>query len=468
MEKLIDCYKLLGIRFSAGIEEIKKAYEFRKKRVKDKQKQKLLDQAFYILTNEHLKLIYDEEIYPKLFKSKNKKIPEFEKKYLQGIMHFLFNNLEEAEKKFIEALKLKDDEPAIYESLGLTYKMLSIPDKAIDAYEKAIMLSPLQLENYLYLAELYVEEEDYDSAENVVKAGIDVADKILSEHPESIETLRVKAELHLMLDEVDKAVKYYKKAISLDKSNLELHMGLADLYYSEGRLDEAIEVLQKAKKIAPENSSIYLNLGLIYNEANMLSKAIRALQKSLKLNPYQKDVEDLLDKLRTIKKEVGRTIEEVILAGKYDEEIKGVVQWYNEEKGIGFIKPGKKSKNEPSIFLHFRAIPKEETVSAGEPVIVKVKYTDAGPVAVSIKKLLLERKASSRLKGKIVSIDKKKGFGIIKAFDETLDEVIFFLNQTGNLDLKAGQLVEFEVTEVESLSDRKIVQAKNIVLVELE
>ncbi|MEH1796895.1 MAG: transcription antiterminator/RNA stability regulator CspE [Nostoc sp.] len=63
---------------------------------------------------------------------------------------------------------------------------------------------------------------------------------------------------------------------------------------------------------------------------------------------------------------------------------KGVVKWFNESKGFGFITPEDGSKD---VFVHFSAIQSEgfKTVSEGQRVEFEIVEGQKGPSAVNVK-----------------------------------------------------------------------------------
>lgn len=63
----------------------------------------------------------------------------------------------------------------------------------------------------------------------------------------------------------------------------------------------------------------------------------------------------------------------------------GVVKWFSERKGYGFIE----QEDGPDIFVHFSSItmPGFKTLAEGERVSFDVEESDRGPVAKNVGKL---------------------------------------------------------------------------------
>ena len=63
--------------------------------------------------------------------------------------------------------------------------------------------------------------------------------------------------------------------------------------------------------------------------------------------------------------------------------MKGIVKWFNEAKGFGFIAPEDKSKD---LFVHFSGIKATgfKTLHEGDQVEFEVEQSDKGPKAVNV------------------------------------------------------------------------------------
>ena len=71
-------------------------------------------------------------------------------------------------------------------------------------------------------------------------------------------------------------------------------------------------------------------------------------------------------------------------------KVKGVVKWWSDSKGYGFI--GKDGENLPvsqDIFVHYSAIDSTgaKTLKEGEPVEFELNETARGPEAKNVKKV---------------------------------------------------------------------------------
>ena len=62
--------------------------------------------------------------------------------------------------------------------------------------------------------------------------------------------------------------------------------------------------------------------------------------------------------------------------------VEGVVKWFSEDKGYGFIE----DENQQDFFVHITNIKTDKTLSEGDEVIFDVEKTDRGLAAVNVER----------------------------------------------------------------------------------
>ena len=94
---------------------------------------------------------------------------------------------------------------------------------------------------------------------------------------------RFKADKLQSQGKLELAVKYYQKAVGLDKYSIAAYNSLAICYEKQGRLSRAEETYLKALKINPQYAPAHYNLGLFYEKYGDIKKAIFHWKQRMRL-----------------------------------------------------------------------------------------------------------------------------------------------------------------------------------------
>ena len=103
--------------------------------------------------------------------------------------------------------------------------------------------------------------------------------------PEDSTTYNNIANLHLVQNNANAALKPAQKAVELDPNNAELLLTMGWIYKELGRYDSALLFTQKSLEFNPESTAAHNNLGVIQKEIGKTSGAISATLKSIDLDP---------------------------------------------------------------------------------------------------------------------------------------------------------------------------------------
>ena len=90
-------------------------------------------------------------------------------------------------------------------------------------------------------------------------------------------------------ENIQKAVEYYMKAISVDDKYADAYVSLGGILYDQGKYDLEIECYRKAVEIDPGKYENVYYLGTAYEDNQQYDKAIEAYEKTLSIKPDHKD-----------------------------------------------------------------------------------------------------------------------------------------------------------------------------------
>ena len=212
----------------------------------------------------------NEVINFKIYEHKNKKIAngDFDKKVMYETTlelanyHFKKNNYNEAEKKYLQAISINNEDFRAYEQLGMIY------------------LNKVELENYeeIYLSALEINKQDW------IYLGL--------------------GKLYLVKNELSKAREFFSESILINPQLGPGYQGLGKLYSIQNNTNKSLEMYSKALEYSRGDSGLYLEIGKIHYNNKDYKKSEEFFIKSLEL-----DTENHLayNRLFSIESEIGLT-----------------------------------------------------------------------------------------------------------------------------------------------------------------
>ncbi len=179
-----------------------------------------------------------------------------------GRAYQLKGAFDEAEKQYLQALKIRPDHPLTENNLGSLYLEMQKPDEAIRYFSKASS------------------NMTFNSAE-VSYTGLGYA--------------------HFKKGEYLEAITAYQKALAHNKRYAQAYLRLGEVYYSIDKPERAIDELRRALEIDDNFLFAHFQLGLAYMKLDNVEKARQSFQKVLQLAPHSQmalQAETYLDVLR--------------------------------------------------------------------------------------------------------------------------------------------------------------------------
>src|SRR6266852_317290 len=187
---------------------------------------------------------------------------------------------------------------------------------AIEQYEQIVKIEPNSVEDHLLLGRLYRLNNDLTKAESELKTAIKLdpnseeavttlailysdegdtahALQVLSSVPDGARSAKLYAALGATYEQrkdYKSAIDAYKKAIMLDRDNLDAIRGLAENLLNDGQADAALEQYKVIADANPEDAQSYLRIAEIYRRQGKYDQALENLKKADSMVPDSLEV----------------------------------------------------------------------------------------------------------------------------------------------------------------------------------
>ncbi|MDD3374567.1 MAG: tetratricopeptide repeat protein [Candidatus Omnitrophica bacterium] len=189
-------------------------------------------------------------------------------------------DFEKAVKELEIASDLNPKDIQAHYLLALIYSSQSKEVQATNEYE--IILTRIAEENpespeaIAFLGQLYY-------SEGKTKKAIEQFEKIILIEPNNAEILSILGSLYLEVQQRKKAIDFFKRAIAIDPIHDGSLNSLGYLYAEDGiNIDEAIDLIQRALTVDPENGAYLDSLGWAYYKKGDYEKALLFLERAAK------------------------------------------------------------------------------------------------------------------------------------------------------------------------------------------
>jgi tetratricopeptide (TPR) repeat protein len=239
------------------------------------------------------------------------------------------NVLKLAIEQYEQMVKIEPDNVDNHLLLGRLYRLNNDLQKAENEFKLAVKLQPDSEEAVTTLAYLYNEEGDTNRAAQV-----------LASIPDASRSAKLYSALGYTYEQQKQyknAIDAYKRAIELDRDNLDAIRGLAQNLMNDGQTNAALEQYKIIADANPEDAQTYLKMAEIYRKTGKFDLALENLKKAESM------VQDSI--------EVPYNIAAVYQAqGRYDEAIQVLQNLLKKtEKGDNSYTQGE--KNNRAVFL---------------------------------------------------------------------------------------------------------------------
>jgi tetratricopeptide (TPR) repeat protein len=212
---------------------------------------------------------------------------------------FLYNEhkIDEAEIILNNIIDSKSDDQ---DSLSYAYVLKGIiaEDQADDSsaeiyFRNAIAANPSIAISYADLSDLQLKQGKIRDADKTMRDAIsrntdDLRDTIVGNSDG--QSLHLYYALNLQsLGRFDEAIREYRTAISLDRTNGDPHAAFATLWLAQGRLDQAVREYRKAIHLDPKSAYPHINIGNIWYTKQKFDDAGAEFREAAQLDPKSAD-----------------------------------------------------------------------------------------------------------------------------------------------------------------------------------
>ncbi|MEE9219621.1 MAG: tetratricopeptide repeat protein [Acidobacteriota bacterium] len=177
-----------------------------------------------------------------------------------------------------EAIRLDSGNIEAYAQLGHAYRRLGVPERARDAYEKALEIGGPRADLYQNLGVVEALGKRFRSASERFESAVDLA-------PEKADLYHNLGNAYQEQARFEEAARAFEKALALDPSDLDSAASLGRLLVLKGESKHAIRLLSAALEGRPDHGGVCYRLGLaLLNEAQP-GRAVEYLQRAIRVDP---------------------------------------------------------------------------------------------------------------------------------------------------------------------------------------
>src|SRR5579872_2296361 len=175
-------------------------------------------------------------------------------------------------EQYQEIIQIEPDNVDDHLLLGRLYRLNNDLRKAESEFKTAVKLQPDSEEAVTTLAYLYNEEGDSARAAEALSAVPDAS--------RSAKLYSALGYTYEQRKEYKQAITAYRKAIELDRDNLDAIRGLAQNLLNDGQTDAALEQYKIIAESNPEDAQTYLRMAEIYRRNGKFDLALDNLKKA--------------------------------------------------------------------------------------------------------------------------------------------------------------------------------------------
>jgi len=195
-------------------------------------------------------------------------------------LHLQEGDMKRAEAVAKKILKLDPDNAMNHLRLGLVYDFGKQYAQAIDSFERALEIDPLQTEALEFMVSIYMQDQN-------MKKAVEVCEKHkrkVKGDPNSLALIEyLEGKIFMSTGNHQKSKQHFKRAVEIDPDITAPYEALAEIYMQEENISQAIAQYEMILKKKPEYLPAYIAIGSIYESQDEMAKAEKYYRKALEI-----------------------------------------------------------------------------------------------------------------------------------------------------------------------------------------
>jgi tetratricopeptide (TPR) repeat protein len=228
-----------------------------------------------------------------------------------GTIYAHNGDFERARSNIEKVMKVNVKEIDVLYNVAKCLDMMGRADEAIEYYNRILAITPGETDTYIALAEMESKRGNFERAMAMYREGLryhpengDLHGRfgslllqtgLVDEAIKELETavaLKADSAIYANLGmamstkgDVDKATKYFNRAIQIDPANAEAHYNLGNTFLAQDLLVKAVGEYEMAIKAKPNYAGAYGNLGVAFAQMGQTDRAIEGFRRAVELDP---------------------------------------------------------------------------------------------------------------------------------------------------------------------------------------
>lgn len=176
-------------------------------------------------------------------------IEEIDKHLKQAQAHLEQQHYSDAQKTFLQVLRVDNDNTDAYLGLFEIAKSKGDQQKGLFYLSKIIEIKPSDPQAYILSGEIFLSQRNISDAQSIESTLLDIS-------PNTIETLLYQTNLALLTDKKEDAYKYVQQVLAIDPLYPKATALEASKFYDTGDYKTALVIIEKSLSENPENINL--------------------------------------------------------------------------------------------------------------------------------------------------------------------------------------------------------------------